>query len=162
MHRVSRVWPFAFVAVWWSLASPRTDVWVPGALAVLAGTLLHRILGGRGFFHLRLRGLASFLPFFLAQMVRGGVDVSRRAMSPSLPLDPDFIRYPIRLPGSAARVFFINCISLLPGTFSARLEGSEIIVHRLSADLVGEELLQALERRVGAVFDMEPVGSLSP
>lgn len=152
MRRISFTWLLVLALVWWILAMPRTDAWIAGGFAVALGMLLHTGLGGRGGERLRFRGLLGFLPFFLVQSLRGGIDVARRALSPSLPLSTGFLRYPIRLPEGPSRVFFMNCISLLPGTFSARLEGSALQVHLLAEDDGIGGRLALLEEKVAALF----------
>jgi len=155
VKRVSPIWVGILALVWWLLAAPRLDGWWAGVLAVALGTGLHLALGGRQTRGVRLRHLAAFIPWFLVQSARGGADVARRAMAPSLPLAPGFLSYPIRLPEGPARIFFVNCISLLPGTFSARLQGSELTVHHLAEPDAGHRRLADLEDRVGGLFGME-------
>lgn len=152
LQRISPLWIVFLGCVWWSQASPRADSWVAGAVAVLAGAALHVGLGGRSDVRLDPRGLASFVPFLIGRMIAGGIDVSRRAFSPSLPLAPDVVRHPIRLPAGLARVVFIDTISLLPGSFSARVGDDEVLVHRLDDELAPEEALDALETKVGELF----------
>lgn len=152
--RPGLLWPVLLAAFWWSLAAPRAEALVAGGLAVLAGLAVYVGLGGHGPHPVRLGGLAAFLPFFLSRMVRGGLDVSRRALHPALPLSPDLVRYRTSLPGGLPRTFFLNAISLLPGTFSARLRGDEIAVHRLDPDIAPAAMLRDLEARVGRLFGL--------
>jgi multicomponent Na+:H+ antiporter subunit E len=67
-------------------------------------------------------------------------------------IDPGFVRYPLRLENPSARVFFVNGISLLPGTLSADLRADVIHVHVL--DLRSDTLtgLRRLEHRVADLF----------
>lgn len=152
LRRISFTWLLVFALVWWVLALPRTDGWVAGGLAVALGTLLHTGLGGRGGERIRFRGLLGFLPFFLVQSLRGGTDVARRALSPSLPLATGFLRYRIRIPEGPARVFFINCISLLPGTLSTQLQDRSLRIHLLAEDDRVAGRLSLLEEKVAALF----------
>lgn len=166
MRRLSPVWALTCALVWWVLAAPRTDAWVAGAIAVVLGVAIHTALGGRRDTGIRPVALPAFVPFFLWQSVRGGLDVARRAFTPSLPLAPGFIDYRVGLPEGPARVFFVNCISLLPGTFSADLQGRMLRVHLLADDGSGQERLVDLEARVGrlfgASFSEDPAASEDP
>lgn len=155
MKRVSPIWVGILALVWWLLASPRLSGWWVGIVAVAVGTAFHVALGGRQRRGMRPGHLAVFVPWFLLQSVRGGADVARRALAPSLPLAPGFLHYRIRLPQGPARVFFVNCISLLPGTFSARLEDDDLTVHHLAEPEAGRRRLAELEGRVGGLFGME-------
>jgi multicomponent Na+:H+ antiporter subunit E len=152
LRRISLPWLLVFAVVWWILALPRTDAWMAGALAVALGGLLHTGLGGR-----TGTGLLGFIPFFLGQSLQGGADVARRAFSPSLPLETGFLRYSVRLPEGPPRVLFVNCISLLPGTFSAEFDGRSIEIHLLARDHGLRNRLERLEEKVARLFGV-PLG----
>jgi multicomponent Na+:H+ antiporter subunit E len=147
----------ALVVAWWILAPPGQGGWWAGVVAVVAGFGAHRALGGSSVAEARLRPLRlpAFLPWFLFQSMKGGADVARRALAPSLPLEPGFLGYPLRIPEGPARVFFLNAISLLPGTFSARLEGAELRVHVLAEPDLAPDRLARLEARVARLFGLE-------
>jgi len=152
VRRISLVWVLLLALVWAALAAPRADAWLAGALAVATGVLLHTALGGRQGIRLSALGAARFLPYFVVNAIWGGVDVARRSLSPSLPIDPGFLTYDLRLPEGAPRLFFANCLSLLPGTFTARLVGPTLTVHLLESDAAATRRLAALERRVADLF----------
>ncbi len=155
MRRISLAWLLVFALVWTVLAAPRFDAWVAGAIAVLTGVILHTGLGGRQGARIHLRGLVRFVPFFLNQSVRGGLDVAFRALHPARPLDPTFIPFRTGLPEGPARVFFVNCISLLPGTFSAQFHDRDLRVHLLTDDAEGARRLETLERKVAGLFGVQ-------
>ncbi len=97
-------------------------------------------------------GLLRFIPFFFTRSLMGGTDVAWRAFHPDLPIDPDLIAYPLRLPPGLPQVFMANTVSLLPGTLSAELGQSVLQVHVLDRrrDFVAE--LEAVEENVARVF----------
>jgi multicomponent Na+:H+ antiporter subunit E len=98
--------------------------------------------------------LPGFTAWFMWHSMRGGVDVARRALAPQMRLHPGFLRYRLRLPPGHARLFLTNCISLLPGTLSADIEGNELVLHALDtgANVIAET--REAERRVGELFGM--------
>jgi multicomponent Na+:H+ antiporter subunit E len=102
----------------------------------------------------RLRGFAvlRFVPWFLAQSLAGGLDVSRRALSPGMPLRPGFIHLPLGLPAGLPQVAFVWIVSLLPGTAGVHLRDNTLEVHVLDRDLHTAEKLRALEQRVSGFF----------
>jgi len=153
--RISLGLLLALAGAWWMLTAPEGGGRMAGVVAVLLGVLLHAALGGSRRVRLRPVGLISFLPFFVDQSVRGGVDVARRAMAPGLPVSPGFIDYRVGLPEGPSMAFFVNCISLLPGTFSAQLEGRVIRVHLLARSGEVVERLDALEKKVAGLFGVE-------
>jgi multicomponent Na+:H+ antiporter subunit E len=59
----------------------------------------------------------------------------------------------MRLQSAAARLVFVDSISLLPGTLSADLQGDLVTVHALDIGDDIERSLQTLERRVADLFD---------
>lgn len=152
--RPSPVWIAVFALAWWVVAGDLGSEPLPAALAVGVAGLLHAVLGGRRGPRLSCRGALRFAPYFLRAALVGGLDVARRALSPTMPLDPGLWRYSIRLPDGPPRVLFVNCLSLLPGTFSADLEGSELTVHLLARDASGPGRLRELEERVAGLFGL--------
>lgn len=154
MNRVRPSWLFFLALIWWILADPLPGRWVAGALALAVGSVAYALMGGASDFRFHLKGLAPFLSFFLYQSVRGGLDVSRRALSPSLPVTPRLMKYRVLLPEGLPRVSFVATISLLPGTFSAELEEDDLTVHLLTNELAAKETLKQLEQKVGAVFGL--------
>jgi multicomponent Na+:H+ antiporter subunit E len=94
-------------------------------------------------------GLARFVPYFIWNSLRGGIDVAARALNPALPVDPALLRYEMRLETRTARVLMANTVTLLPGTLSADLQGNVLQVHVLNASAAVTDMLDALELRVG-------------
>lgn len=148
--------------IWAVLTEFRVDALVFGVPAVLAGAALMFLLPAGHGWRLSLRGALVFAVWFAIQSVRGAVDVALRAFDPRMPLRPGFRRYPMALPKGAARVMFLNAITLLPGTLSAEVAGDEVIVHMLDtrADLAAD--LGALELRIAALFALSRPTEVSP
>ncbi len=155
LRSISRVLSrsIVFGFVWWMLGGGDPSSWWIGVPAVGLAVWFSLLLSP-SWVRLRwsLGGLALFLPFFCLQSLRGGFDVSRRALHPRLPLHPCLVRYPFRLGETSARVFMANVVSLLPGTLSADVEGDVLIVHALDGGLPVEQQLHALESRVAHLF----------
>lgn len=155
MRRISPTWLAIFALIWWILGRGHGGAPLVGVVAVAAAVLIHAALGdgeaGRG----SIVGALRFLPFFVVQSLRGGWNVARTALSPGMPLAPAFVLYRTRITEQHARVFFLNTISLLPGTFSARLSGPELTIHLLTRDASVVRALAALEERVAGAFGLE-------
>lgn len=98
----------------------------------------------------RLGGVLRLALRFIAGSVRGGIDVARRALARTLPLSPTMIRFPVRLMGRSARELFAGAISLMPGTLSVSLDGSELDVHLLVDDPRARHQLARLEESIAA------------
>lgn len=122
-----------------------------------------------------LRLLVFFFWFVLASW-RGGIDVARRALAPSLPVSPTWHQHELALPPGLPRTVFVAVLSLLPGTLSVDLlvagsddaaeagpngQGGEgravadrLIVHALTADAIAG--VAELERRIQWLFSLGP------
>lgn len=144
-----------FAALWWLLNGGDVRSWVVGGPVVLAATALSLRLRPEQSWRWRLAGVLPMAWFFLRESVRGGFDVARRALRPSLPLNPGVLRFSTRLPAGSSRLFFAGLISLLPGTLVLCLEEDALQIHALDAGPGVDTELRALERRVAALFGVE-------
>jgi len=139
---------------WWALTGGEPASWWIGLPAVLLAASVSAALATPLPSLPFLCGIFRFLPCFLLLSLRGGIDVSRRALSPALPLAPSCVAYPLRLPGDAAAVFFADCISLLPGTLSVELAPDRLLVHILDHRKPVLRDLAELEKRVARLFGL--------
>ena len=136
--------------MWWALTDGAAGSWWIGVPAVACAVIVSvALLQQAG---IVWREVVGFVPFFLWHSLKGGVDVARRVFHPRMPIAPELIEYPLRLPPGLPQVTLINITSLLPGTLSAEIEGQVLKVHVL--DSRGDFLLElkALERRVGRMW----------
>jgi len=118
-----------FTLIWWTITDGAVASWWIGAPAVLVAVLLSAALIQP--VYLNGYELFKFVPFFLMRSLLGGTDVAWRAAHPSLPIAPDIIDYPLRLPPGLPQVFMANVVSLLPGTLCAVLDKNILQVHVL-------------------------------
>jgi multicomponent Na+:H+ antiporter subunit E len=86
--------------------------------------------------------------------VRGGLDVARRTLAPRLRIQPGFKNYRLQLNDPSARILFTNCLSLLPGTLAARLDGNHVELHLLDAGEDPEPGLRRLEQAIARLFGL--------
>lgn len=139
-----------FSPLWWALTDGTAGSWWIGAPAVVGAVIISATLVPP--LGLVWREVMRFVPFFLWHSLKGGVDVAWRAFHLRMPITPELVEYPLRLPPGLPRVILANTVSLLPGTLSAELGGQVLKVHVL--DSLGDFLaeLEALEQRVGSMF----------
>ncbi|MFD2110546.1 Na+/H+ antiporter subunit E [Thiorhodococcus fuscus] len=142
---------FVFFGFWTILAGWDPSSWVIGLPAVLFASWVYGRLA-RDSARPGIGQILAFLPFFLRESFRGGADVARRILRPRMRIAPGFQTYRMRLSQPAARVLFLDCISLLPGSLSADRHQDVIQVHLLDASLDVTPELADLERRVAAIF----------
>jgi multicomponent Na+:H+ antiporter subunit E len=161
------VWIVVLGIIWWSLASGLPRAFPVGVAAVALALWARRAIRPAGpRYRLHLSGALRFLPFFLWQSVRGGVDTALRALRPSLPLHPELFAYRSRLPEGAPLTLFARSMSLLPGTLAARIGGTEVTVHLLDPGSGGRTTLPLLEEHIARLFGVDlhdpPGGASTP
>lgn len=139
-----------FSLIWWILADGTAASWWIGVPAVLLAVTASTVLVPPAPFI--WYEFLRFVPFFLLRSLLGGADVAWRVFHPRMPIAPDLITYPLRLPPGLSRVFMANTVSLLPGTLSAALDRNVLKVHVLDRrkDFLSE--LEAVEQSVARIF----------
>ena len=144
----------ALVLMWFALSG--LEAWLAGLLAALAGAGLSAALATTTPRPLAPWRVLPFAAFFLLESLRGGLDVAWRALHPGLPIEPQFQRFTLDLPGGQPRTLMVSTLSLMPGTLSAELEdgGATLVVHALTdVAMDSVEQLQARIRWLFAVRD---------
>jgi len=155
MMRNTVIYIFIMAFVWWCLTSGDVSSWLVGIpVIVMAAILQYRLMPGDKYRY-SIRGVLRYLPYFARHALNGGLDVAYRAFAPRLPVDPGFVNYKLRLPPGPWRVFFVNSISLLPGTLSCQLGKDRVEVHVLSQRSSTIDELKTLEEKVAEVFGLE-------
>jgi multicomponent Na+:H+ antiporter subunit E len=155
-----------FTLLWWILTEGRREALLFGAPFIVAAALLSVVfkgasLGRNGHGRISLSALGRLIPFFLWHSLRGGIDVGIRAFKPSLPLAPDLVDYPLRLPSGPAAVLMAGLVSLMPGTLAVIWDG-RLRVHVLDRGGHFWRDLERLEEQVGAVFGLQLADSPGP
>ena len=141
----------AFLALcWWAVTEGAREALGMGVFAVVLAVALS--LRAHPPQSISLRGVLLFIPVFLWRSLTGAVDVARRAVAPSLPLQPMLVEYRTELPAGTPRVIFANVISLLPGSLCADMEDDVLTLHLLSDSAADKRGLQRLERTIGLLF----------
>ncbi len=146
---------FFFALLWWVLSEGRIKEPAFPVIVVVTLALAANYFWPENFVRWRLSSLVTFIPYFMLESLRGGLDVSLRALRPSLPLMPGFVTYNLKLNTEAARVFFTWIVSLLPGTASVKLEGEALLIHLLDTSAPIMPRLEELESRVAKLMKDE-------
>lgn len=141
---------------WLVVTGSDPAAWMIGAPAAVLATWVSLRLAPPSRDRLSLAGAARFVPYFLWESLRGGVDIAARVLSPHLPIRPGIRDYQMRLASPSARLLFIDCVSLIPGTLSADLRDDLVRIHVLDLEDDLMPSLAALECRVAALFGEAP------
>lgn len=140
-------------AIWWLLSGGSGQGWLVGVptvgFAAFFAWRLQSFPGGRFYWTALLR----LITLFFRESIRGGFTVALRVMSPQLSVRPALEDYHSALQRPAARVLFMICVNLLPGTLIARHKGAGFTVHLLDYDAGSREDMRTLEAAIARVFD---------
>lgn len=153
-----------FTLLWLILSGGSPSSWVIGAPAILLAVIASTVLVPP--VSLAWYEIPAFISFFLIRSLAGGVDVAWRALHPRMPIAPDLITYPLRIPPGLPQVFMANTVSLLPGTLSVELttemNRGSLTVHVLDRNKSVTAELESVELRVARLFGMHlPVNDRS-
>lgn len=146
----------AFAVLWWIIVQGQADAWLIGLPAVALAALASISLSPDSLPRLSLIGLFRFIILFITESIRGGIDVARRTLSPKVRVQPGFSRYRPRLDDPRARVLFVNCISLLPGTLSSSIDGDYVELHLIDMRQDPVPQLQRIEQLIASMFRLKP------
>ena len=144
-----------FVLFWWLLNAGDNASWLIGVPVIVIAVAASLKLSPPRPWRWRPLQVIRFLPVFIWESIRGGVDVSLRVFRPTMPLCPAVIDYQISLPKGLPRLLMLNVVSLLPGTLSADLRGDQLILHVLDKNTTFESEMQRIERYITAMFSTE-------
>ena len=93
-----------------------------------------------------------YLPWILYQIILANFDVAKKALSPTMPIDPDFVTFNSFLQGDLSKTVLANSITLTPGTVTVDIDGDEFLIHAISKE-AGDDLLEGtMERNVAHIF----------
>lgn len=123
MNQITRVYSMllkvALLALaWWVLTDGNPHSWWIGGVAIVLALWVAKSSASQ--FSISLLKLTLFVPFFLKHSILGGVDVARRALRPTMPIDPIMVESVLRLPPGSPQVLLTNMVSLLPGRSARR------------------------------------------
>lgn len=100
--------------------------------------------------HLNWR-ILTYWPWLFVEIVKANLDVTRRILSPSLPISPMLIKLKALQRSELGRVIYANSITLTPGTVSVDVRRDEITVHAISEDGAADLEEGTMNRKVAAV-----------
>ena len=122
----ARLSTFILCAFLWILFTGRFAVQelIVGALvsAVVASFAARYLIHDSAFWLLHPKRLFSMLFYciilFPWQLIKANVDVARRALSPSLPVNPGIVKIPVDLESDYGKAMLADSITLTPGTIT--------------------------------------------
>ena len=134
LHAIS--WFLFLFGIWLALSGHfEAFLLVAGAVcsAIAVAIIIRMDASDRAAYRARLNWRLPLYWVWLAwQVVKANLDVARRVLSPSLPIDPVLERIPSSQTTDIGRVIYANSITLTPGTVSTDVGDGTIEVHALT------------------------------
>lgn len=90
---------------------------------------------------------------FSIALIRANLDLARRVLSPSLPINPALVTVTTQLQSPLARLLLANTITLTPGTLTVDVMDDKLLVHWVYYP-PGTDLEQAT-RQIAATFERD-------
>lgn len=97
--------------------------------------------------------ILSFLYYFYVRSLRGGCSIDKLALSPKLKLSPSFIKYHTDLANDSQVFTFMQVLSLLPATLSARQNAQELTIHVLDMNTFNQVEIDDCQIRIKQLLD---------
>lgn len=146
--------------LWWIMAGGDPAFWYYGLLAAALATAVSlrlippargraaRERGGRA----RPWEIPVLAGWFVWSALRGGADVARRALSPSLPISPHVTRVRIETRHPGGRRLALWMVNLMPGSLVVAEGEGWADLHVLARGMDTEESWLELNRRISRIF----------
>jgi multicomponent Na+:H+ antiporter subunit E len=84
----------------------------------------------------------AYLGAFFMALLRSNVDMARRVLSPSLPINPAVVEVRTQLQSSLGKLVLANSITLTPGTLTIDVQADRLLVHWIDSH-PGKDLVHA-------------------
>lgn len=144
---------FVILFIFWVLLNNTFNPLVLGLGAVLA--LLLSVLFCRSchvFSEIRLTPKAFIYTFvylgvFFIELLKSNLDVARRVLSPSLPINPGVVEVKTKLHSKMGRMILANSITLTPGTLTVDIQDDKLYIHWI--DVQAQQVDEATRQIVG-------------
>jgi multicomponent Na+:H+ antiporter subunit E len=77
----------------------------------------------------RIFAFIKYIPVFLWEMLKANLDVAKRVIDPSLPINPGIVEIKTNLKSDRAKLFLANSITLTPGTLTVDIIDDSLYIH---------------------------------
>ncbi|MEA3316822.1 MAG: Na+/H+ antiporter subunit E [Bacteroidota bacterium] len=83
---------------------------------------------------------------FFGELIKSNLDVARRVLTPSLPINPGIVEVKTKLKSKMGRIILANSITLTPGTLTIEIKGDSLFIHWI--DVESEDINEATKQIV--------------
>jgi multicomponent Na+:H+ antiporter subunit E len=127
------------------------------ALGAVVSFILAVVIADKLNFEFNLKSLPklfifvfAYIPRFILELIKANIDVAKRVLNPSLPINPGFIKIPTSIKSEYGKLTLANSITLTPGTLSLDMDENFIYIHWI--DVKGETIKER-QTQVSGVFE---------
>ncbi|MFP4023151.1 MAG: Na+/H+ antiporter subunit E [Thiohalospira sp.] len=98
-----------------------------------------------------------YLFVFLIELIKSNLDVARRVLTPSLPINPGIVKTKTILKSKMGRMILANSITLTPGTLSVDIKDDTLYIHWIDVccediDKATEAIVQKFEKHLVKIY----------
>lgn len=99
-----------------------------------------------------------YLVVFIFELIRSNLDVAKRVLTPSLPINPGIVEVKTRLKSPMARMILTNSITLTPGTLTIDMVDDSIFIHWIDVKSTDkteatEKIVKRFENIISKIYD---------
>ncbi len=106
------------------------------------------------------KAIAYFIIYifvFSFELLKSNIDVAKRVISPSLPINPGIVEVKTKLTSSLGRMFLANSITLTPGTLTVDIKKDSLFIHWIDAsstDIEGatKKIVEGFEKYLEVIY----------
>ena len=143
------------LSVWMILNnSMLPEIWISGILVSGILSLIFcnqcKIFGGIRFTPKALLNTVLYLGVFSFELVKSNLDIAKRVLTPSLPINPGVVRVKTTLNSPMARLILANSITLTPGTLTLDIKEDMLYIHFVHID---EDDVEAYAKSIVRKFE---------
>lgn len=152
---------FALVFLLWLMLTASLDVQEIGAGLLVALVVTISSLGRLGIMDglklspMALIHMARYLVYFIFSLIRANLDMARRVLSPTLPINPSLVEVHTELKSDLGRMLLANSITLTPGTLTVDVIEDRLQIHWIDCpagidlEQVTKVIASGFEQRIG-------------
>lgn len=125
-------------------------------ISLLFGTKL-RIFDELKFTPASLGYTLVYLFVFFIELIKSNLDVARRVLTPSLPINPGIVKTKTILKSKMGRMILANSITLTPGTLTVDIKDDTLYIHWIDVccediDKATEAIVQKFEKHLVKIY----------
>ncbi len=99
-----------------------------------------------------------YLFVFVGELIKSNLDVARRVLSPSLPINPGIVEVKTKLKSKMARLLLANSITLTPGTLTVDMIDDTLYIHWIDVksddiEIATKEIVSKFEKYLTKIYD---------